>query len=129
MKDDEPHYLRQFRVGDGRCLCRTAGGGGGRRKTTENSGKQGGTTGDDNAVRPGPTLLLVGQVQKKTGRDDTMSSVLVLVQDGRTTPLRIVLATHSELFIPSPSKVGEIELSELSVGQVFYGRLVSQASL
>jgi len=32
--------------------------------------------------------VLVGQVQEKTGRDDEMSSVLVLAQDGRTAPLR-----------------------------------------
>ena len=44
--------------------------------------------GRHNAVRPGPWLLLVGQVQEKTGRDDEMSSVLVLAQDGRTAPLR-----------------------------------------
>ena len=44
--------------------------------------------GRHNVVRPGPWLLLVGQVQEKTGRDDEMSSVLVLAQDGRTAPLR-----------------------------------------
>jgi len=79
-------------------LHRTAGDDGGRqgtaenigkqRKTAENSGRRRGTAGDDgtagdgggqhNVVRPGPGLLLVGQVQKMTGRDDTMSSVLVL---------------------------------------------------
>jgi len=83
-------------------LHRTVGDDGGRqgtaenigkqRKTAENSGRRRGTTGDDggrrgmvgdgggqhNVVRPGPGLLLVGQVQKVTGRDDTMSSVLVL---------------------------------------------------
>jgi len=69
----------------------TAGDGGGRRKTAENIGKQQKTAGDGggrhNAVRPGPWLLLVRQVQEKTGRDDEMSSVLVLAQDGRTAPL------------------------------------------
>jgi len=47
--------------------------------------------GRHNVVRPGPWLLLVGQVQEKTGRDDEMSSVLVLAQDGRTAPLRTLV--------------------------------------
>jgi len=68
------------------------GDGRGRRKTSENSGKQRKTAGDHrgrrgmvgdgggrhNVVRPGPGLLLVGQVLEKSGRDDEMSSVLVL---------------------------------------------------
>jgi len=43
--------------------------------------------GRHNVVRPGPWLLLVGQVQEKTGRDDEMSSVLVLAQDGPSLPM------------------------------------------
>ena len=70
----------------------TVGDGRGRRKTSEDGGRRRGTTGDGggrhNVVRPGPWLLLVGQVQEKTGRDDEISSVLVLAQDGRTAPLR-----------------------------------------
>ena len=94
--------MRHLLVGDGRCLHRTAGDDGGRRKTSENIGKhrktagdhrgRRGTTGDGggrhNVVCPGPGLLLVGQVLQKTGRDDEMSSVLVLPQDGGTAPLR-----------------------------------------
>jgi len=34
MKDDERHDVRQFQVGDGRRLRRTAGDGGGRQGTT-----------------------------------------------------------------------------------------------
>jgi len=52
------------------------------------AGPAGDGGGRQNVVRPGPWLLLVGQVQEKTGRDDEMSSVLVLAQDGRTAPLR-----------------------------------------
>ena len=87
--------MRHLLVGDGRCFIGppgTMGDGGKHRKTAENSGRRRGTTGDDggrrgmvgdgggqhNVVRPGPGLLPVGQVQKMTGRDDTMSSVLVL---------------------------------------------------
>jgi len=58
------------------------GDGRGRRKTSENIGKHRKTAGDGggrhNVVRPSPWLLLVGQIQKMTRRDDTMSSVLVL---------------------------------------------------
>jgi len=61
---------------------RTAGGGGKHRKTPEDGG------GRHGVVRSGPWLLPVGQVQKMTGRDDTMPSVLALAQDGRTAPLR-----------------------------------------
>jgi len=68
------------------------GDGGKQRKASENSGRRRGTVWDGggrhNVVRPSPWLLLVGQVQEKTGRDDEMSSVLVLAQDGRTAPLR-----------------------------------------
>jgi len=92
MKDDEPHDVRHFQVGDGRSRGRTARDGGGRRKTTEISGSRRrsggdggglqGTTGDcggrHNIVRPRPEFLLVGDVKKKTGWDDQMSSVLVL---------------------------------------------------
>jgi len=83
--------VRHLLVWDGKSLHRAAGDDGGRRGKAENIGKQrktagdgGGrqrTAGDDggrhNVVRPGPWLLLVGQVRKMTGRDDTMSSVLV----------------------------------------------------
>ena len=81
------------------------GDGGGRQGTAENIGKHRKTSEDGggrremvgdgggrhNVVRPGPWLLLVGQVQEKTGRDDEMSSVLVLAQDGRTAPLRTLV--------------------------------------
>ena len=50
--------MRHLLVWDGKCLQRTAGDDGGRRKTSV----------DD--------------------EDDTMSSVLVLAQDGQTAPLR-----------------------------------------
>ena len=50
------------------------GDGGGRRKAAENNGKQQGTAG---TVGDGPSLGFVGQVLKKTGRDDRMPSVLV----------------------------------------------------
>jgi len=53
-------------------LHRTAGDDGGRRGMVGDGG------GQHNVVRPGPGLLLVGQVLEKTGRDDEMSSVLVL---------------------------------------------------
>ena len=55
--------------------------------------------GRHNVVRPGPWLLLVGQVQEKTGRDDEMSSVLVLAQDGRTAPLRTLVSSNCLLYI------------------------------
>ena len=45
-------------------------------------------TGRHNVVHPRPSFSLVGHVFKMTGRDDEMSSVLVLPQDGRTAPLR-----------------------------------------
>ena len=52
------------------------------RKTAEDNGGRRGTVGEGggrhNVVRPGPGLLLVGQVLEKTGRDNEMSSVLVL---------------------------------------------------
>jgi len=48
MKDDEPHDVRQFRVGDGRCLRRTAGDGGALQVTMEDDG------GRHNVVHPGP---------------------------------------------------------------------------
>ena len=103
-----PHHLRQLLPGDGRSPHRTAGDGRGRRKTAEYIGKQrktAGTTEDDrgrrrtigdgggrhNVIHPSPWLLLVGQVQEKAGRDDEMSSILVLVQDGRTAPLRSLI--------------------------------------
>jgi len=87
------------------------GDGGKQRKASENSGRRWGTAGDDrgrrgtvgdgggrhNAARPGPWLLLVGQVQEKTGRDDEMSSVLVLAQDGRTAPLRTLFSGDIEM--------------------------------
>ena len=44
--------------------------------------------------RPGPLgtlFLLVGQLEKMTGRDGGMPSVLALAQDGRTAPLRTLL--------------------------------------
>lgn len=44
-----------------------------------------------NVVRPRTSFLLVGHVDKMTGRDDKTSSVLVLAQDGRTAPLRTLL--------------------------------------
>ena len=79
-------------MGDGGGRRKTAEDGGGRQGTTEDDGGRRGTVWDGggrhNAVRPSPWLLLVGQVQEKTGRDDEMSSVLVLAQDGRTAPLR-----------------------------------------
>ena len=46
MGDGEPHDVRQFQVGDGRCFCRAAGDGGGRRGTAENTRKHRGTVGD-----------------------------------------------------------------------------------
>jgi len=92
MKDDEPHDVRQFQVEDSRGWWRTTGNSGKQRKTAGDDGGRRRTTDDDrgrhDVVRPGPWLLLVGQVQKMTGRDDTMPSVLVLAQDGRTAPLR-----------------------------------------
>jgi len=115
--------VRHLLVGDGRCLHRTAGDDGGRQGTAENIEKQRkkaedgggpqGTAGDDggrwetvgdgggrhNVGRPGPGLLLVGQVQKMTGRDDTMSSVLVLPQDGRTAPLRTLVESLAVLIV------------------------------
>ena len=45
-------------------------------------------TGRQNVVRPRLSFLLVGQLEKTTGRDDKLPSVLVLAQDGRTAPLR-----------------------------------------
>jgi len=54
MKDDKRDDVRQFQVGDGRCLCRTVGDGGKRRKT-QGDGEDGGglqmTTGDDEGRR------------------------------------------------------------------------------
>ena len=180
MKDDEPHNVRQFQVGDGRCLRRMVGGGGGRQGTAEKGGKRQGMvggrglqvttgemTGDDggrrgmmeddegrrrrtmkvdgggrwrtmeeegggrratgeddggrrrkvkknggqwrtmednrgrrNAVRPGPSLLPVRQVQKMIRREDKKSSVLVLAQDGRTAPLRTLKISLSNTGIP-----------------------------
>jgi len=56
--------------------------GGGRRGTAENSGKQRKTAEDGRGqcetVGDGPSLGCVGQVPEKTGRDDSMPSVLVL---------------------------------------------------
>jgi len=114
--------VRHLLVGDGRCLHRTAGDGGGRqgtaenigkhRKTAEDGGGRRGTVGDGggrrNVVRPGPGLLLVGQVQKMTGRDDTMSSVFVLPQDGRTAPLR-TLAVREPRILQPKSTIGTWE--------------------
>jgi len=57
------------------------GDGGGRRKTAENNGKERKTAGDGGGrwgtVGHGPSLGCVGQVPRKTGRDDRMPSVLV----------------------------------------------------
>jgi len=50
--------------------------------------------GQQNVVPPVPWLLLVRQVQKMTGREGTMVSILVLAQDGRTTLLRTLLPNH-----------------------------------
>ena len=95
------------------------GDGGKQRKASENSGRRRGTAGDD-AVRPGPWLLLVGQVQEKTGRDDEMSSVLVLAQDGRTAPLRTLvvkpLLEREEVNPESQDNSGRTPLSHASSG-------------
>jgi len=76
---------------------KTADDGGGRQGRAEDDRGRRGTVWDGggrhNAVRLGPWLLLVGQVQEKTGQDDEMSSVLVLAQDGRTAPLRTLAVT------------------------------------
>ena len=45
-----------------------------------------------NVVWPGSSLILVRQVQEKTGLDDTVSSAPVLTQHGRTAPLRTLIA-------------------------------------
>jgi len=59
-----------------------AGDGRGRRKTAENNGKQRKMAGDGRGrwetVGDGPSLGCVGRVPEKTGRDDSMQSVLVL---------------------------------------------------
>ena len=47
-------------------------------------------TGDGGA--PSPWLWMVGQVWKKTGRENTTSSTAVPLQDGRTAPLRTLTA-------------------------------------
>jgi len=80
---------------DGGKHRKTAEEGGGRlgtAGTTENDRERQKTTGGDGAqhdvVRPGLWPLLVGQVPKMTGRDDTMSSVLGQEVYPRTTPLR-----------------------------------------
>ena len=73
-----------------------AGDGGGRREMVGDGG------GRHNVVRPGPWLLLVGQVQEKTGRDDEMSSVLVLAQEGRTAPLRTLVPSRHGLWAAPP---------------------------
>jgi len=36
-------------------------------------------------------IYMVGQVWKKTGREDTTSSTAVLIQDGRTAPLKTLI--------------------------------------
>ena len=63
------------------------------RATLENDG-----TGRQNVVHPGLLFLPVGQFWKMTGRDDKISSVLVLAQDGRTAPLRTLFTTLSRPF-------------------------------
>jgi len=70
MKDDKPHDVRQFQIGDGRGTTEDDRGGPG---TTGDGGDGGGR---HNVIRPGPWLLLAGRVQKMIGRDDAMPSVL-----------------------------------------------------
>jgi len=69
-------------VEDGGGRRGTAENSGKQRKTTENNGKQRKTAGDGRGrwetVGDGPSLGCVGQVPEKTGRDDSMPSVLVL---------------------------------------------------
>ena len=56
-------------------------------------------TGRQNVVRPRPPFLLAGQLEKMTGRDDKLPSVLVLAQDGRTAPLRTLLLSGEVMLV------------------------------
>jgi len=99
---------------DGGGRRRKEGDGGGRRRTTEEGEEEWRTMEDNggqwrtmednrgrrNAVRPGPSLLPVRQVQKMIRREDKKSSVLVLAQDGRTAPLRTLKISLSNTGIP-----------------------------
>jgi len=70
----------------------TLGDAGGRWGTLGDAGGRWGTLARRrNVISPGAWLLLVGQVQTKTGRDDKMLSALVLPQDGRTALLGILV--------------------------------------
>lgn len=68
----------------------------GRRRMTEGDKERRGTVGDSwgqqNVIRPGPSLLLIEQIQKRTRRDDTMLSILVLGKDRWTAPLQTLKA-------------------------------------
>ena len=75
MKDDELYDVRQLRIRDGRCFCRTNGGGGGRRGTVGDSGKQLKTAADDGGRR-GAT------------EDDTISTTLSTALGGWAASLK-----------------------------------------
>ena len=97
-------------VGDGGGRWGTVGDGRGRQGTTENSGKRRKTAED-------------GGGRRGTVGDDTMSSVLVLAQDGRTAPLRTLcpstkLTAHKPSTATQSSSVG-ISVPKRPVGPSF----------